>query len=131
MRGRENNQIPIPNGGKAEFLRGMDFQRHIPFPVLNRLCPALLQRQKRVFHTVPVIPPRRVNRVDRENLKLDDITHGASLSPHPKPRRAEPSEQQLLLWKYSWYRMQSASWYRMQVLVVSDAEVQNYSEISN
>jgi hypothetical protein len=45
----ENNQVPIPNGGEAEFHWRVDFKGDIAFPVLNRPFPALLQRQERVI----------------------------------------------------------------------------------
>src|SRR5437868_15025582 len=95
--------------------------------VLYRLRPFLLQGQKRVLHSILVVPQRRVNCADREDFKLNDFTHADSLNRvRDTPQRNRPSTP-FLLWKDSWYWMQPGSWFRMQFLVVLDAEVQNCS----
>jgi hypothetical protein len=83
VRASEDNQIPIPNRRYRKPTIRINADMNAITAVLDSLPSVLLQRQERVIHRVPVVPPRRVNCVDREDFKLDDFTHAEQPKPGP------------------------------------------------
>ena len=83
---REDNQIPVPHGCNRIADIGCNTEMDILVPVLNRLRTAFLEGQKRIFHHVPIVAQRRIERGHREHVELDNLSHARSVTPAPIPR---------------------------------------------
>ena len=84
--GREDNQIPVPHRRHTELFRRVYLDRDFGIAVLDRLCAAFLEGQKRIFHHVPIVAQRRIEGGHGEHVELDDISHARSVPPAPIPR---------------------------------------------
>ena len=84
--GYEDNQIPVPHRCNRETAIRIYTEMNVLVTVLDRLCAAFLESQKRIFHHVPAIAQRRVERGHGEHVELDDISHARSVPPAPIPR---------------------------------------------
>src|SRR3954451_24649111 len=99
---------------------------NVSLPVLDGFCPHLLQRQERVFHAVPIVAPRHVNRVGRENIKLlRRIAHAGSLVAFAKQRYRNQRGGAIFLWVLSVFREHLPSVFRERSLGVSRTETPN------
>src|SRR5512132_1323723 len=75
MRGGEDQNIPVPDGGDSEFRRRGYAERDVGVAVPDRHRAALLQRQERIGHGVAVVAPWRINHADRAQVELPALAH--------------------------------------------------------
>jgi hypothetical protein len=95
VRGREDNQVPVPNRRYRKTPVRIDADMNSFGAVLYGPCSFLLERQKRVLHGVLVVPPRRFNSAHSENFKLDGFTHAPNHTSASDTPRAKPSKTAL------------------------------------
>lgn len=80
MRGGEDDQIPVPDCGDAEFSRGMNLNRNFGAFESDRLNALFLQGQERELHDIAIVTERRLKGADGQHVELNDFSHAPTLA---------------------------------------------------